>query len=293
MITSMTGFGRASATNGQMTVTVELTSVNSKYLDLSVRLPHQLQSKDFDVRSALRSSFGRGKITVSVQIQSSAEGASSNALLDAGLGEQYYVALSNLRKHLKLKDAIKIDHVIQCMLMDRRSEAPAGSDEEWTLAEQALRDAVVQLRSMRANEGKMLERDIVSRLRTIEEIVAKVQQLSVDRIHHERERLRERIARLFESDEIDEQRLEMEIVLVADKLDVSEEVVRLGSHIKYVNELLKSDASEGRKFNFLLQEMHREINTIGSKSSDAHISQLIVSAKDELECIREQVQNIE
>lgn len=146
---------------------------------------------------------------------------------------------------------------------------------------------------MRKNEGKELAKDIRTRIKTIEERLDRIEERSMQRVPEERERLRARIAQLFESDEIDEQRLQLEILLLADKLDCSEEIVRLRSHIKFFLEALKSTEPVGRQLNFLLQEMHREINTIGSKANDAEISQLVVSVKEELERIREQVQNIE
>jgi uncharacterized protein (TIGR00255 family) len=146
---------------------------------------------------------------------------------------------------------------------------------------------------MRLKEGKQILNDINNRMKKISDNVNKIEKLGIEKIPAERERLRQRIAQMFESDEYDEQRLQTEMVLMADKLDISEECVRLYSHFKFFNETVKANEPSGRKLNFLLQEMNREINTIGSKASDAYISQLVVLVKEELERIREQIQNIE
>ncbi len=167
------------------------------------------------------------------------------------------------------------------------------AEREWKVVVKAVRAALASLDTMRKNEGKELAKDIRARIKTIEERLDRIEERSMQRVPEERERLRSRIAQLFESDEIDEQRLQLEILLLADKLDCSEEIVRLRSHIKFFLEALKSTEPIGRQLNFLLQEMQREINTIGSKANDAEISQMVVSVKEELERIREQVQNIE
>ncbi|MBL7974412.1 MAG: DUF1732 domain-containing protein, partial [Candidatus Kapabacteria bacterium] len=154
--------------------------------------------------------------------------------------------------------------------------------------------ALTALENARKNEGKEISKDLRARMKTIETTLDQVEEIGMKRIPEERERLRARIAQLFDADEIDEQRLQMEIVLLADKLDISEECVRLRSHIKFMNEALKSTVdANGRQMNFMLQEMNREVNTIGSKANDANIARMVVGLKDELERIREQVQNIE
>jgi len=146
---------------------------------------------------------------------------------------------------------------------------------------------------MRKNEGAELEVDMKQRLENIGRSVDRIEAKSRERIPEERERLRERVYQLLNSDEVDEQRLELELVLLSDKLDVTEECVRLRSHLKYFNDAIDSNDPSGRKLNFLIQEMHREINTIGSKASDTEISQLVIGMKEEIERIREQIQNIE
>ena len=168
-------------------------------------------------------------------------------------------------------------------------------DEEFQtkLLMKAVREAVKNLETMRKREGAQISKDIFTRMKKIQDTVKKIEISGAERIPQEREKLRQRVAQLFESDEYDEQRIQMEMVLLADKLDISEECVRLNSHFKFFHESLKGNDSPGRKINFLLQEMNREINTIGSKINDANISQMVVVVKEELERIREQFQNIE
>ncbi len=168
-----------------------------------------------------------------------------------------------------------------------------SEDNQWEMVAEAVDAAAKELDQMRRNEGRELARDILGRIRAIDEMVDRVETLSRERIPLERQRLRERIAQLFENDEIDEQRLEFEILLIADKLDVTEEVVRYRSHSKFFVEAVKGPEPAGRKLGFLLQEINREITTIGSKGNDMEISHLVVRAKEELEKIREQVQNVE
>jgi uncharacterized protein (TIGR00255 family) len=165
--------------------------------------------------------------------------------------------------------------------------------DNWELVAQVVDQAARELDRMRRDEGRELARDLRNRVKMIDDMTDRIEQISRERIPLERQRLRERIAQLFENDEIDEQRLEFEIVLLADKLDITEECVRYRSHSKLFIEAVKGPEPAGRKLGFLLQEMHREITTIGSKSNESEIAHLVVQAKEELEKIREQVQNIE
>lgn len=294
MITSMTGFGKGEAGKNGISVRVELRSVNSRYLEIFSNLPKYLNYKDLEMRDLVKAKTSRGKITISIDIEHAGTVASAAPVaLNPNIAEAYFNALTDLRKRLKLKDAVTMENVLQCADIFKSNGTSDVSEEEWKLLAQALPLALDELNSMRAKEGRELARDLHNRIKSIDRSLERIEQLAVERVPLERQRLRERIAKLFESDEIDEQRLEMEIVLLADKLDISEECVRLKSHIKFFIETLKMEDQAGRKINFLLQEMHREVNTIGSKASDAAIAQLAVGVKEELERIREQVQNIE
>lgn len=292
MITSMTGFGRGSSATERFSAVVEVRSVNNRFLEVSTNLPKSLQYLEQDFKEVLRSKLSRGTLTINIQRNATGTESSASVL---PVFEQSFEALTEIKKRFKLKDAIKLEDILTYA---RSFNAPQQttnevSEEEMSVIMRAFEDAVEQLNQMRIKEGKELSRDLFNRVKTIEKHLIRIEQLSQERVPTERNRLRERIARLFESDEIDEQRLEMEIVFIADKLDVSEECVRLRSHIKFFIETLKSNEQGGRKINFLLQEMHREINTIGSKANDTAIAHLAVAVKEELERIREQIQNVE
>lgn len=287
---SMTGFAKVELTENGVTVSVEIRSVNGKYLDMNVRLPKSLSTKENDVRDIVRKSLSRGSISMNISI----EGAKSSApQFNEDIAVEYFTALKNLNKKLKIKELPTLSDLLQFSQSLWETPADDRNDKTWTTVQKALENALKDLDVARKNEGKELAKDLKSRIKRIEDILGKIEEKAAGRVPEEREKIRQRIAQLFESDEIDEQRLQMEIVLLADRLDISEECVRLRSHIKFYNELLKAAEPTGRKMNFLLQELHREINTIGSKANDAEIAHHVVEVKEELERIREQVQNIE
>ena len=292
MITSMTGFGRGEFSSEHYSAVVEIRSVNNRFLEVSSNLPKSQQYRDNELKEILRNKLSRGSIVIN--IQRSAVGSTLPAGVNMPLFEQSFEALTEIKKRFKQKDAIKLEDIL---MYARNFSGSTNSNEitedEWIIVKNAFSAAIEELQHTRLREGKDLAKDMYNRVKSIEKSLIKIEQLSQERIPQERTRLRDRVAKLFESDEIDEQRLEMEIVLLADKLDVSEECVRLRSHIKFFFEILKSPEQGGRKINFLLQEMHREINTIGSKSNDTAIAHLAVSVKEELEKIREQIQNVE
>lgn len=293
MIISMTGFGRGESAGDGIVATVEMRSVNNRFLEVSARMPKEFAARENDLREILRKTLTRGKITLSVNVIRSG-GEEIPFLVDEGLVVQYKEALNQIRKAAKIKETAGLIHLLAFKdELIRRGSEDEREEQDWKVIADAVGKAVHHLQEMRRNEGRELAKDLRKRLGTIDGLVNDAEKLSKEQVPEERKRLRERIARLFENDEIDEQRLEMEIVLLADKLDVTEECVRYRSHSKFFHEAIKDPEPAGRRLNFLLQEMHREINTIGSKSGDARIAHLIVKAKEELEKIREQVQNIE
>lgn len=292
MVTSMTGFGRGENSKDGLTAVIETRSLNSRYLEISSNLPKRLAHRELDLREIVRKKISRGKISLNIAIEDTRSTSTSIKLNEKALNE-YHAALTEVKKQLKIKETIKLEHVLSIPDIFASADVDGSTDDEWDLIAKALGVALDRLNDMRRKEGRELARDLHNRVKEIEKNTEKIEKLAVERVPQERLRLRERIAKLFESDEIDEQRLEMEIVVLADKLDVSEEIVRLRSHIKFFIEALKGNDQAGRTINFLLQEMHREINTIGSKANDAAISHLVVAVKEDLERVREQVQNIE
>ncbi len=293
MIISMTGFGKGEASSNGVSASVEVRTVNSRYLEIFSNLPKKLYQRDFELRELVKKHVSRGKINIGINLEYSADSSPTLVKANLQLAKAYYDELQEVKKHLKLKDNVRLEDVLRFSDIFKNTESSDNDEKEWSVIAQALTTALKRMNDMRTKEGGELARDMRSRVKSLESTLASVEKMASERVPQERQKLREKVAKLFESDEIDEQRLELEIVLLADKLDVAEECVRLKSHIKFFFEALDSKEQTGRTINFLLQEMHREINTIGSKANDAKIAQLVVGMKEELERIREQVQNIE
>lgn len=287
---SMTGYGQSTVAGKGMTITVELRTVNSRYFEVFTKLPKDLQSREHEVKEVLRNKISRAKITLGISVEYENKGKKLKINSDAL--KSYYTAFEEVRKIAKIKEPVSLSDLLRYGT-DILAAEDATDDEAWLVYEKALNAAADNLNQMRKKEGYELGKDIAKRIREIEQVIEKVANISKDLLPAERERLRQRIALLFENDEIDEQRLQLEIVLLADKIDITEEVVRYRSHSKFFIETMGSPEPAGRKLNFLLQEMNREITTIGSKCNNAEIAQLVVKMKEEIEKIREQMQNIE
>ena len=294
MIISMTGYGRSEISRDGITVVCELRSVNNRFLEVSSRIPRELNVRENDIREILRRHLMRGKINLNITVERTASTEALAIDVDADAVVAYKNALDGIRKAAKIKEAATLSHLLQFSNeLIVRGAGATSEDDGWEIVAEAVDTAARELEAMRRNEGRELARDMLNRMRSIDGFIDKAEELSRARVPAERQRLRERIAQLFENDEIDEQRLELEIVLLADKLDVTEECVRYRSHSKFFVEAIKGPEAAGRKLGFLLQEMNREITTIGSKCNDAEIAHIVVRAKEEMEKIREQVQNIE
>lgn len=291
MIKSMTGFSKTEATLSGIKVTTEIKSLNGKGLELNFRIPRQIQHKEMELRDFLRNNISRGSVSVNVAIETDEKVI--NFSINEEVAIQCFEELQNLKRTLKIKDKITLDNIL--VFSDKISNKENQFDEEIVLQllSKTMQQGVKALDVMKVKEGQNIAKDIIKRIKLVQDNIKQIEEISSNRIPQERERLRNRIAQLFESDEIDEHRLQMEIVFLSDKLDVSEECVRLASHFKFFAEAIQATEPTGRKINFLLQEMSREINTIGAKANDSTISQLIISSKEELERIREQIQNAE
>lgn len=292
MIASMTGYGRGESAAKRMTIAVELRSVNSRYLEVSARLPRSLSMRENEIKEIIRRRISRGKITMVAFIEKESNG-DIPVRINASAAKGYYKLLNDLRKVVKLKQAVRLEHVLQFSDVLEPIEIESTDEQEWDVLQGALSEAIENLLTMKLNEGEELGKDFRHRIGILEEKLSQIEQLAVEQIPNERVRLRERIKQLLEKEPVDEGRLEMEIALLADRLDVTEECVRFRSHNKFFLEALKDKEPAGRKLNFLIQEMNREANTIGSKSSAAEIAHLVVNIKEELERLREQLQNIE
>jgi len=293
VVASMTGFGRAEVSKNGITVSTEVRSVNSRYLDLTLRLPRNFSQREKEMKDIVRTFLNRGNLNIIVKVEHDSNDVVPLKVNKAA-AKSYYKLLNEIRKSVKLREQVKLEHLLTFSDVLETVDEEETDETEWELVQESVRQALESLNAMRAQEGSELAGDLEKRIRWMEETLNEVEKLSQERIPEERKSLQERIAELVEDKfVIDQNRLELEIALLVDKLDITEECVRFRSHNKFFLEALKKNEAAGRKLNFVVQEMNREANTIGSKSSDATIAHLIVGLKEELEKIREQLQNIE
>ena len=292
VIKSMTGYGRAVETVNGREFTVEVRSVNNRYLDCSVRLPRILSFGEESVKQAVKQAVSRGKVDVYVTVRSESVDEVQVTLNDSVL-KGYLEAMH------RMVDAYGVRDDIQVSTLSRLPEVfqieRPQVDEEQLLADllQVVNQALRQYNAMRATEGSALEQDLRSRGQTILEHVAQVEQGNAQTVIDYRTRLENKLREVLENTAIDESRILTEAAIFADKVAVDEETVRLRSHIDQMNTMLSGGGAIGRKLDFLLQEMNREANTIGSKCTDVKLARIVVDIKAELEKIREQTQNIE
>ena len=292
MVTSMTGYGRGEASSGAHIVSVELRSVNNRFLEIALRLPRLLSLRENDCKEIIRRTIGRGKINATVTLDRGTTEA-VGLRINPENAKAYYRLLRDLKKSLRLREQIRLEHLLHFSEILEQEEEPAADEAVWALVRTALDAAVADLQTMRQKEGHELENDFRSRIALLNERLDEVERLSKAQVPRERERIKERIRQLLDDEHVDEGRLELEVALLADRLDVTEECVRFRSHNKFFLEALSGTDSPGRRLNFLIQEINREANTIGSKSNAQEIAHLVVGIKEELEKIREQLQNIE
>jgi len=293
LIASMTGFGRAEVARRGVTATVEVRAVNSRYLDVTTRLPRLLSQREKDIKEIVRSCVNRGSLVVSVTVEDEDDNLAPMKV-NKTAAKTYVKLLNDLRKTAKIRESVRLEHLLKFSEVFEVPKDDQSDEREWAVVEEALRAALDGFNTMRRNEGGELAKDLDRRIRWISQTVEEIEQLSRSRLPEERKKLLERVTQLVEDKSvIDQNRLELEIALLADKLDVTEECVRFRSHTKFFLETMTSADSAGRKLNFLVQEINREANTIGSKTNDSDIAHRVVQIKEEVEKIREQLQNIE
>ena len=292
MIKSMTGYGKGEASAQNGTFTVEIRSVNHRYGEISVRMPRMFYAFENEVKRLAASVLKRGKIDISVQWE---ESAAVNAVpqLDMAVARGYYEAYSRLAKELNLpQDAPPAFIMSQKGVMKEGATVVDETELEPQLLA-AVRAAVIALDGMRFREGEALAEDLKARRKQIAEWSSHINERTPQMVLEYRQKLKARLEQLLDGAEMDESRLAQEVALLADRCDITEELVRLASHFSQFDEALGSAEPVGRKLDFLMQEMNREVNTIGSKSNDAGITSLVIQIKAEMEKMREQVQNVE
>jgi uncharacterized protein (TIGR00255 family) len=288
MIRSMTGFGKAAAEVNNSTVQVEIRSLNSKGADINLRIPQSLRNYELELRNELGKQLERGKIDLSIYIESKALEAPVEINFD--LAKAYFNQLKKLAGELNeplengIAQILKFPDVL-------KSERKETDENEWKQIKVCVNEAIVQLNKFRDVEGLSLQKDFEERLVKIGSCLEEIKTLDLVRLNGIKERIRNNIEEVIGKSKIDENRFEQELIYYIEKLDINEEKVRLKTHLDYFMETAK-EAAPGRKLNFISQEIGREINTIGSKANDAQIQKLVVVMKDELEKIKEQANNV-
>jgi uncharacterized protein (TIGR00255 family) len=290
MIKSMTGFGAGQAENDNYLLTAEIRCVNSKTLDTSLRFPKNISDKELEIRNLLNS-LERGKVNLYVEIQTKGD-PKPNTSINQNLLKSYYQLLSQTAVELGagrediFRLALQMPEVIQTASDDEEKE------QIWLLAQQAIRQAVSACEGFRQAEGKSLEGKFENYLDKIAGLLTHVEQQDPVRAENIRHKIQHRLTEIAKDDKFDPNRFEQEIMYYLERLDITEEKVRLKTHLNYFREVMQKEENQGRKLNFIGQEIGREINTIGSKANDAAIQRSVVEMKEELEKIKEQVMNV-
>jgi uncharacterized protein (TIGR00255 family) len=291
MIRSMTGFGAGRGASGGEELDVEVRSVNHKFCEVKARLPRELAALELEAAKGVKERLARGGVDVTVR--RAAGGGGLAPRVDVALAEAYARAFAEIQARLGLPGTVTLADVTAAEGVVRLDERAVDLDAAREALRRGLAVALDGLVAMRAREGEALARDLAARLDTVDGLVARVAELAPRTVEHHRARLEARIAELARGMPLDPARLAQEVALFADRTDVAEEMTRLASHVAQARALVASDEPAGRKLDFLVQEMHREVNTIGSKSQSGDIAALVVALKAEIERMREQVQNVE
>jgi uncharacterized protein (TIGR00255 family) len=290
MIKSMTGYGIASFDSGSTKYTVEIKSLNSKFLELSLRLPKTFAEKEFQLRNDCSKQIERGKVSLSINVEK-ANTTVNAAGIDKDLLKHYYEQLKSVSIDLNeptnnlLQLALGLPEVV-------KYDEETVSEEEWKIAEKTFQQAMAAFQKFRSDEGNVLEQDVKYRIDIILKNLALIEIEEPKRVPVIRERLNQFLTDAVNREAIDQNRFEQELIYFIDKLDITEEKIRLTAHCNYFTETLKNDDANGKKLGFISQEIGREINTLGSKANDANIQKLVVGMKEELEKIKEQLLNV-
>lgn len=295
MVCSMTGFGRSEVTEGQRKYTVELKSVNNRYLDINIKMPKKFNAFESAIRSELKKYMKRGKVDVFISYEDFSE-SESRVKYNKAIAEEYMTYLSQMSKDFDLDNDVRVSVLSRFPEVFTMEEEELDEEEVWSGIRKAVEQAGIRFQESRMKEGEFLCKDLSDKLDGMLENVEYISERSPEIIREYKARLREKIQDLLEDKQVDENRLAMEVTIYADKVCVDEEITRLRSHIIATRSTLQSgDDKEGigRKLDFLAQEMNREANTILSKSTDLKISDRGIALKTDIEKVREQIQNIE
>lgn len=292
MIKSMTGFGRSEISEGQRKISVEMKSVNHRYLEAGIKMPKKLNVFEARIRDVLKQYANRGKIDIFI----SYEDLTENKIMlkyNSDIAAEYMDIFNKMAEQFDMKNDVTIAGLSRYPEVITMEDIPVDEDELWHFIEKAVRQACEQFVNARITEGENLKKDLLGKLDNMAEVVAFIENRSPKIMKEYRNKLENKVAELLNDTTIDENRIATEVIIYADKICVDEETVRLKSHIDHAKKCLSEDGGIGRKLDFIAQEMNREANTILSKANDIEISNKAIELKTEIEKVREQIQNIE
>ena len=292
MIRSMTGFGRAEVQEDGKKISVEMKSVNHRYLDFNLKLPRRFSFVEAEVRRVLKEYIQRGKVDLYISFEDET-GSQAELKYNDRIARQYVRYLEEMRREFSLENDLTVSRLASMPEVFSMEEEPVDEEELWALLEKALRSACERFTESRQMEGAALKADLMEKLSQMLRHVETIEERSPEILEEYKEKLKQKTGELLESAQLDESRLAAEVVLFADKICTDEETVRLKSHVTGMMQVLEEGGAVGRKLDFIAQEMNREANTILSKANDLTVSNVGIDLKTEIEKIREQIQNIE
>jgi uncharacterized protein (TIGR00255 family) len=289
MVKSMTGYGMAKGPVGSQTITVEIRSLNSKFLELNLRLPSAYRDKELELRNDLGKQIDRGKADVNINYENN-ELAKRNTV-NRDIFKAYAEELKSVCEDFQVSDSNLLDIILR-MPSVMNTEKAEGDEQSWLQLKALMQQAIIQFNSFRETEGKVLENDICLRIKAIENAIPVLETYEQARIDAVRQRIQKGLSEIREQNTVDQNRFEQELIYYIEKLDISEEKVRLRSHCEYFMQTIAAPDANGKKLGFITQEIGREINTIGAKANDAIMQRTVVEMKDELEKLKEQLANV-
>lgn len=292
MIKSMTGFGRSEIVKGNRKISVEIKSVNHRYLEAGIKMPKKLNVFESRMRDLLKKYATRGKIDIFVNYEDDSE-SQVNLKFNQNIADEYMAIFNNMSEKYNLKNDMTVGGLARFPEVITMDEVQEDEEELWHFIEEAMKAALEQFVNTRILEGENLKKDLLGKLDHMEELVAFVEKRSPEIMKEYRSKLESKVKELLGDTTIDESRIATEVIIYADKICVDEETVRLRSHIEHARKCLNEDGGIGRKMDFIAQEMNREANTTLSKANDIEISNAAIDLKTEIEKVREQIQNIE
>lgn len=292
MLRSMTGYGRSENIIDGRHIIFEIKSVNHKFFECNARLPRSCMFLEDKLKALVQGKISRGKVDVFLQLET-LESTDTEVLVNHSLASAYVKALRELKEEYSLPDEVSLSLLARCPDLLSVRKAQEDEDALWAAVAEVAEAAIESFLEMRKSEGVRLQKDILEKAGHLEALVDEVEKITPETVAEYRERLQTKIEEMLGANHFDEQRVLTEVAVFADKVAVDEETVRLRSHIRQLRQLSESEEPVGRKIDFLVQEMNREANTIGSKSVNSKIAYLVVDMKSEIEKIREQIQNVE